>query len=259
MTPTQLRDALRARPAQTALFTDFDGTLSPIVADPATARPYPGAIDALAALVGRYRRVAVLSGRPLDYLDPLLPAGIDIAALYGLEQRIDGHRQEHPEAAHWRPIMATLATDATDELAGHTGVTVEPKGLSLTVHFRNATRPEQAAAAVRRWAEVAGARHGLHPRAAKASVELHPPIAVDKGTQLVAWAAGAQTVAFFGDDVGDLPAYQAVRALAATDGVEAINVLAASDETPEELRAVTDVVLDGPPAVAQLFAELARG
>ena len=63
MTPDELRAQLAARPAGTALFTDFDGTLSPIVADPAQARPYPGAVDALAALVTRFHRVAVLSGR----------------------------------------------------------------------------------------------------------------------------------------------------------------------------------------------------
>ena len=45
------------RPDRTALLTDFDGTISPIVDDPAAARPLPGAVDALHALPGRYRRV----------------------------------------------------------------------------------------------------------------------------------------------------------------------------------------------------------
>lgn len=254
MTPDELRAQLAARPAGTALFTDFDGTLSPIVADPAQARPYPGAVDALAALVARFHRVAVLSGRPLAYLDPLLPHAIDIAALYGLEQRVGGVHREHPEAAHWRPVMAELAADAARQLADHPGVTVEPKGLSLTVHFRNAPA---AADAVLRWATAAGALRGLHPRGAKASVELHPPVAIDKGTLVTEWSAGADTVAFFGDDLGDIPAFTAVHALRSRPGVQAINVLAVSDETPEEIRGLADAVLDGPAAVTALFRSLA--
>lgn len=224
------------------------------MADPAAARPVPGAVDALAALVPRYRRVAVLSGRPLAYLAPLLPATIDIAALYGLEQRVDGVHREHPDAARWRPVIAELAADAATRLAAHPGVTVEPKGLSLTVHFRNAPA---AADAVLRWATAAGADRGLHPRPAKASVELHPPIAIDKGTLVTEWSRGASTVAFFGDDLGDVAAFTAVHALRRTPGVEALNVLAISEETPAELRALADVELDGPPAVAALLRALA--
>ncbi|HET6381006.1 MAG TPA: trehalose-phosphatase, partial [candidate division Zixibacteria bacterium] len=55
------RAALAATPA--GLLTDFDGTLSPIVRDPAAARPLPGAVEALEALAGRGVLVGVVSGR----------------------------------------------------------------------------------------------------------------------------------------------------------------------------------------------------
>ena len=57
---------LTERPERAALFCDFDGTLAPIVADPADARPLPGATDVLGVLAGRYRLVAVVSGRPAE-------------------------------------------------------------------------------------------------------------------------------------------------------------------------------------------------
>jgi trehalose 6-phosphate phosphatase len=246
--------ALLARaPEQTALFTDFDGTLSPIVADPATARPWPGAVDALVRLAARYRRVAVLSGRPLSYLQPLVPAPVDIGALYGLEQRVAGRPVEHPDAARWRPVVAEVALEATAALGVRPGVQIEPKGLSLTLHFRNAPAAE---AAVTRWATAAAERSGLGAQPAKASVELHPPLAVDKGTLLEAWGAGAAVVAYFGDDLGDLPAFAALQRLRQA-GARTVALVAGGPETPEDVRRAADLVLDGPEAVAGLLQRLA--
>lgn len=205
------------------------------------------------ALAIRYRRVAVLSGRPLSYLQPLLPDSIDIGALYGLEQRVGGSRQEHDDASPWRSVISGLVGEAEQAMAEHHGVAVEAKGLSLTLHFRNAP---QDTAQVQAWAHDAAQRTGLHARGAKASIELHPPVAIDKGSLLTEWASGAATVAYFGDDLGDLPAFAAVRALE-EHGVQTLRVVAASEETPAEVRGCADLVLDGPEAVCRLFQRLA--
>jgi len=241
-------------PDRTALFTDFDGTLAPIVADPVAARPAPGAVEALARLAGRYRRVAVVSGRPLDFLDPVLPAAVDIGALYGLEQRVSGVPGEHPEAGPWRAVVAGVAERAARQLAGLSGVYVETKGVSLTLHYRNGPTHEPAVVA---FAHEVAATTGLHARPAKASVELHPPVAVDKGTLLQHWSAGAEVVAFLGDDVGDLAAFGAVHELAGRPGVEGYAVAVAGSETPDAVRDAADAVLAGPEAVVALFQRLA--
>src|SRR4051794_5005482 len=60
--------ALRKNPAATAILTDFDGTLSAIVANPQDAQPLPGAVEVLSDLSILYGRVAVISGRPVAYL-----------------------------------------------------------------------------------------------------------------------------------------------------------------------------------------------
>ncbi|MFN0027295.1 MAG: trehalose-phosphatase [Acidimicrobiales bacterium] len=253
--PGQLRRALSRIPADTSLFSDFDGTLAPIVADPAAAAPLPGTVNSLVALARHYRRIAVLSGRPLSYLDPLLPAAVDIGALYGLEQRRGAVAGEHPEAARWRPVVNRATSAASRRFIAHRGVTVEAKGLSLTVHYRNATDPA-AAAEVQHWAQQESGRTGLLARGAKASVELHPPVTVDKGSVLTAWAQGSQVVAFFGDDVGDLTAFAALRHLAAHERIETYAVVIASEETPSEVLAAADVILQGPPALAALLEGL---
>src|SRR5665213_4010639 len=55
---------LLARPERAVIALDFDGTLAPIVADPAQARPHRDASAVLRALARRIATVAVVSGRP---------------------------------------------------------------------------------------------------------------------------------------------------------------------------------------------------
>ena len=60
------RDGLAAMlrdPARALIALDFDGTLSPIVADPAAARAHPGAVGALGRLAPLAGTLAVITGR----------------------------------------------------------------------------------------------------------------------------------------------------------------------------------------------------
>ncbi len=262
-----------------ALFTDFDGTLSDIVADPADARPHGDAADLLGILAGRLAIVCVLSGRPIAFLEPFFPdPAIRLVGLYGLEQRIGGARIDLPGAGVWREVVAdTLAAAGT----GPAGMRAEGKGLSLTLHYREHPEIEDAVAT---WAAGQARRTGLVARRARMSVELHPPIEVDKGSVLRAAveaadqasdeAGGAaieadvggdratgereptvRAVCFMGDDAGDLTAYDALDALAAT-GRHTVRVAAASPEAVPELLARADVTVDGPGAVVAILREL---
>ena len=131
---------------------------------------------------------------------------------------------------------------------------VEPKGLSLTLHYR---RHPDLAEAVAAWGDAAAARSGLEARPAKMSVELHPPIAADKGTALEALAGDFGAVCYVGDDRGDLPAFDALDRMAAR-GVHSVRVAVDSDEAPSELLARADLVLDGPAAAVALLGRLAE-
>ncbi|MGH3167621.1 MAG: trehalose-phosphatase, partial [Trebonia sp.] len=57
-------EAILRGPARALIASDFDGTLSPIVPDPADARAYPGAAEVLRRLAGRAGTVAIITGRP---------------------------------------------------------------------------------------------------------------------------------------------------------------------------------------------------
>jgi trehalose 6-phosphate phosphatase len=245
--------AFRADPGDALVAVDFDGTLSPIVDDPAAARPLDGVPEALDRLAATYGEVAVVSGRPLEFLERWFPApsGVTLVGLYGLEVRRHGERQDHPSSGVWRETMADVAGLA--RLHGPEHMDVELKGLSITLHYR---RHPQIADDVLAWAEQIAPPAGLKVRAAKMSVELHPPIDEDKGTVLRRLAADhAGSVMFAGDDVGDLPAFDYLDVLAAS-GRPVLRVVVDSAEAPPQLSSRADLLVDGPSAMTQVILEL---
>jgi len=82
---------LAARPNEAAVLVDFDGSISAIVDDPATARVLPPARDAVARLIDVIATVAVVSGRPVEFLARAIDVpGLILVGQYGLERMVDG-------------------------------------------------------------------------------------------------------------------------------------------------------------------------
>ncbi|MEO6318818.1 MAG: trehalose-phosphatase [Acidimicrobiales bacterium] len=231
---------LRSSPATTGIFLDFDGTLAPIVAAAEDARPLPGVGELLLQLDATFGVVAIVSGRPVAYLAAHLPTALEMHGLYGLETSLGGVPAQHTDALAWRAavdaVVAAVRADGPD------GIDIEPKGLSLTLHFRR--HPEIADAALA-WATAAADRSGLELRTAKMSLELHPPVAVDKGTVVEARAAGMTAACYIGDDRGDLPAFAALDRLAAA-GVATVKVAVLTSDADPELLAQADEQVGGP-------------
>lgn len=250
---------LAASPGTSGILTDFDGTLAPIVGDPAAARPLAGAVEVLHDLARRYARVAVVSGRPAAFLSHHLglaheggSSGLLAVGLYGLETATGGQVATHPLAEPWRAVVAATADLAEKEAPA--GVLVERKGLSVTLHYR--ATPE-AEAWCRAWTVDQAERTGLELHGARMSEELRPAVAVDKGTVVADLAAGLAAVCFLGDDRGDLPAFAALKELERSQpGFTAVTVAVRSSEAPTALLDGADLVVDGPPGALSLLQSL---
>lgn len=249
--PTAEFGPLLDAPESAGIFTDFDGTLSEIVDTPEEARPVPGAIEALTALADVFELVGVLSGRSVDFLQPMFPASVMLAGLYGLQRLRNGQRTDHPLGGSWREVIDDVAS--VSRARGPAGMKVEAKGLSLTLHYRGRPRLEPR---VRAFAESQAMRSGLECRPARMSYELHPPIPADKGSALLELSEGLESVAFVGDDVGDLRAFDALDRLAGT-GVHTVRVAVRSTEESDELISRADVVVEDPMHVCELVQYLA--
>jgi trehalose 6-phosphate phosphatase len=235
---TELVAPFLADPAGSAVFSDFDGTLAPIVDDPAEARPLPGVVEVLATLAGRYGTVGVVSGRPAAFLrDHLGGRGLVLSGLYGLETVTqEGDIEVAAEAAPWKAVVEDL-----DGAGLPAGVELERKGLSAVAHFR---RDPACAPAAEAWVTEQAEATGLVVHPGRMSYELRPPVEYDKGT-VVAAASEGRNVCFLGDDRGDLSAFDALDRSAAA-GKAVVRVGVRSPEAPDELLERADLVVDAP-------------
>jgi trehalose 6-phosphate phosphatase len=207
--PTAI-EAMTADPARAGLVLDFDGVLSPIIDDPtASALPGPTA-DALGRLSGRLGLLAVISGRPVGFLeDRIRVPGVPLLGSYGLERSDGGVRQLNAEAAKWTAPVTEATRQLRDLLKDAPGIRVEEKSVSVAVHWRQAPDQAAAAAQVRRVTARLADETGLRLEPGKLVEELRPPVEVDKGhalTGLLSDHVHLTVIGYAGDDLGDLPA-----------------------------------------------------
>lgn len=243
-----------------AVILDFDGSLAPVVDDPADAVARPEAIAALRRLVGRVEPIVVLSGRPVAFLRRAVPVpGVTLIGQYGLEQEGPGTTTivDPRVAAVWGATsVAEIAARASAELPG---VRVEEKGqVALALHWRE--RPDLGSRAEVWGREVAQAA-GLIAVPGRRVLELRPDLPVDKGRalrQLVAdRARPPRGLLVAGDDHGDLPAFDAARHLVEDGTLEVVRRVGVhSPEAPPDLADRTDLMVAGPHGLSELLEVL---
>jgi trehalose 6-phosphate phosphatase len=240
-------EGIRRIPNAAGIFLDFDGTLSDIVARPELARPVEGAVPLLNRLSSVYRLVAVVTGRPARDVTRLLPVpALEVFGLYGLESG---------------PGMGADVREAREEVesiaATVPGAWVEDKGRSLAVHYRKASDPTTAEAAMRRALRPVARRMGLTILSGKRVLELAPREVPGKGAVVRREARSRRLRAclYAGDDVADLQAFEVLDELRGR-GLHTVKVAVASAETPEAVTGAADVIVPGPAGLLALLGQL---
>ncbi|MEW2355297.1 trehalose-phosphatase [Spirillospora sp. NPDC029432] len=254
-------DAIRADPSRAVLGFDFDGTLAPIVDDPAAARAHPGAAPVLARLAPRVGALVIVTGRPaavaVEYGGFAGIDGLVVLGQYGRE-RWDSGELTVPEP----PPGVAEARAKLPEILRVSGAPaeayVEDKGLALAVHTRRCAEPQVALDRLRGILGALAERTGLVVEPGRFVLELRPP-GMDKGMALRSFVAerdGGRPSAllFAGDDLGDLAAFDAVDELRAA-GVPGVKLCSGSAEVAE-LAGRADLVVDGPAGVVAFLETL---
>ncbi|SDH45092.1 trehalose 6-phosphate phosphatase [Sinosporangium album] len=254
--------AILADPSGAVIALDFDGTLSPIVADPASARIHPFAPAALVELGRRTRAVVIVTGRPaalaISYgrspgglgLDDV--PGLVVLGQYGVERWESDVVTAPPPpegVARARRALPSVLAALGPSLRG---VWVEDKGRALAVHTRRTPDPQGSLETLRAPLVSLAAEHGLTVEPGRFVLELRPT-GTDKGDALGAFLVekSARSVLFAGDDLGDLAAFAAVRG----SGLPGVTVCSGSAEVTE-LAKQADLVVDGPSGVVGLLSAL---
>jgi trehalose-phosphatase len=204
-TDNRLRELARA--AVLLVACDFDGTLAPLVDDPARAVGNADSLRALRLLAGLpHTHVAVVSGRSLRDLALLsrLPSEVHLVGSHGSEFDV-GISIDIDEAA--RDRLADINRELDRLVANHDGIGLEVKPASIALHYRTADR-ETASAVVDAVLKGPATREGVYVKHGKMVVEL-AVVHADKGESLrrLRQELGASAVLFFGDDVTDEDAF----------------------------------------------------
>lgn len=242
-------EPLRREPGRTAVLTDVDGTLAPIVERADEAAVPAAAREALAALAERYALVGCISGRRAAEARRLV--GLDSLAYagnHGLELLLPAE-----EAPLLDPSIAGREGEAAEFLGAvdgrleAAGLRREDKGPIQALHWRGAENEVAAEACAREIARDAG-RAGLEPRWGRKVLELRPAGGGGKDGAVASLLADERLdrAIYAGDDRTDLDAFGRLHELREEGRLSAavcVGVLSA--EAPAELTEESDVTVTG--------------
>jgi len=140
-------EARIARAVHLLLFLDFDGTLAPIVPQPGLAElpdPTREILNELAALPAI--TISIVSGRSLQNIKRRVGIpGLIYAGNHGLEIEGGGVAFEHPAAVELFAAVRAVTGWISACAGAFPGIEIESKGLTTSVHYRQASRPIRVA------------------------------------------------------------------------------------------------------------------
>ena len=254
------RERLRAwgeEPRTVAVLTDIDGTLAPIVPTPDMSEVSEELKNLLSKLSERYLLVAGISGRKTeDALDLIGLEDVVYFGNHGFEILRDGEVEVIPEALPYLEKVQELEHLAREVLVPQ-GAFVEEKGITASIHYRNA--PREVGEECVRFVKREGERLGLRITVGRGVVEARPPIRADKGTAVrtLVEEYHPQKAMFIGDDTTDLDAFRELEVLREEGSLkEILRIGVSSDEGPPEIEEQADIVVDGVDGVNEVLKQL---
>lgn len=204
------------------IFLDYDGTLAPIVNDPAKAEIQPRHKKVIKDLSECPNvRVAIVSGRSLAEIkkkidiEPLIYMGN-----HGLEYEGPFMKHTHPVASAIKEKMHEISRKLEEALKEFAGVLVEDKTFTLSVHYRMLAESKVIQARETVYAIISSylKSREIMIRQGKKVWEIRPFTDWNKG-KMILWTlarftarfSGAILPLYFGDDETDEDAFRVLR------------------------------------------------
>lgn len=259
----ELLAPFRGDPGHSAILTDVDGTIAPIVSNPAEARVPEQTRELLRTLARRYALVGCLSGRRA--LDARRVVGLDELAYsgnHGFELLLPGDTKVRPDPSldgHEADVPRFVDGLDRSELE-RAGIRREDKGPIVALHWRGAPNEAAAESLAHEIANEAEWK-GLIPHRGRKVFEIRPNVAINKGIAVASLITSRpiEAALYGGDDRTDVDAFAALRTL--HEGGElraAVSIAVASDESPPEVSQAADLTVSGPVGFVQVLEALAE-
>jgi trehalose 6-phosphate phosphatase len=200
---------------------DFDGTLAPIVPQPDQVRLPEHLLQQLRELSG-HTPLAIITGRSVADIRPRLGFPPDyLIGNHGLEGLPGQEDQRHQRALLCRGWLHQLTDEVQRAMPADHGVFIEDKVYSLSVHYRHAKNPDQAARLLETL--FAKLRPSPHVMGGKFVFNLLPENAANKGSafERLMQISAAPSAIYVGDDVTDEDVFRLRRTDILTVRIEA--------------------------------------
>ena len=230
------------------LITDVDGTISQITPTPQQAEVSPLCRQYLADLCNHLALVAAISGRSAAQVKDMI--GIDgmiYIGNHGLERWAGGHAELIKDAQGYLSVIEA-AIKELGSLLSTEGLIIENKGITGSIHYRLC--PDHQSARQEILTAIENSPHARNLRIlqeSKYSINLLPPVKVDKGTAILNLIRdyNLRGGIYLGDDVTDIYAFRAIRAATRNPNFNGFAIGIASQEMPRNLAEETDFTLNG--------------
>jgi trehalose 6-phosphate phosphatase len=246
-----------------AVVLDIDGTISEIAPTPDRAIVSDEARATLNRLRDHVAVLAVITGRSAADGERLVGVdGLVYIGNHGLERRLGGRQEVHPEAAATQhqiadalaAIEAALASEGRAE-----GVIFENKVLSASIHYRLAPEPEETGRRILALALAAAEGHDLRVTEGRLIVELRPNLAINKGTALADLVQAYQVsgLLFCGDDLTDVDGFKELKHLRERGQLDGLAIAVVAPESNPLILEEADGYVESVGMMVRLLGELA--
>jgi trehalose 6-phosphate phosphatase len=237
------------------LVTDMDGTISYIVEDPEEAVVTPRNCQLLQQLREKVTLLSVVSGRSLrSVAERMQMPGVVYIGNHGLERYENGQVKYNFDEEKYRPRLESAIKEL--QKIQLDGVQVEDKGITATIHYRQAEGSQAAYGLLLPLVQKIATQQNLDFFEGRMIFELRPPVKADKGSAFegLVHEFSLDGALYIGDDTTDIAALKMARQLRQKKICFAIGAGVMSNDHPEELLIEADLLTFGVPDVENLFA-----
>jgi trehalose 6-phosphate phosphatase len=256
----RLATLFKAQPG--ALFSDFDGTLSPVAPTPDSAVAAPGVAETLSRLAERLSLVGIVSGRGVDdAMNRIAVPDLLYVGNHGLEWHEHDEHHVHPSGLAAEEVLPEALRDIEQRLQAQVtldGIIFENKRYSASVHYRLSADPGRAGEILRPILHEVAADYGFWVADGKMVFELRPGAGVNKGSAVrqIVTERELQSAVFLGDDVTDADAFIVLRQLRDELGIQTCTIGVLTLDTDQRVIENSDFLLDGVDDVVSMLLEL---